>query len=450
MCLAAVSAIRSQPQAQAACPNPPVVSVTSSAVPADVCIPAGFTDNPIAFFDDFSWKSFVAMVWPVTQGQRGMPDMAKKVSDPGTRVFETLKNDWEVFRPDGAAPSDWNVVDQANPCGNGPVGFNDVVLASFSKFGNLGLAGFGDLVHALPAQNRTWTRYQTGFNRVEYDQIVQDKLYLRASLTKPPTFRNGAINVKAAWIDMTNVAHPERYYTRTALTFDPVSQACSPKTVGLVGFHIIQKTPTRPQWLWSTFEQVDNVPPPSGNTAFAYNDGSGAPMPPSDPNGDFPPADWASPKPYNVVRVKPIHDSTQATNTAYQKAIGGPWQYYKLVLTQWPLKKDPNKPIPPSQDGTAKNTFPGFGTDSTSFANTVLETWDQSKVAFGCMACHTATQKETDFVWAVEVHAFPPVSSLTTDSLRAKARPKAAVKLPPALQRLHAILEEAKKNPPKK
>lgn len=31
------------------------------------------------------------------------------------------------------------------------------------------------------------------------------------------------------------------------------------RKMGLVGFHIVQKTPSAPQWIWSTFEQVDNV-----------------------------------------------------------------------------------------------------------------------------------------------------------------------------------------------
>ena len=34
------------------CPNPPAIS--SSQPPADVCIPSGFSGNPIAFFDDYS------------------------------------------------------------------------------------------------------------------------------------------------------------------------------------------------------------------------------------------------------------------------------------------------------------------------------------------------------------------------------------------------------------
>ena len=72
------------------------------------------------------------------------------------------------------------------------------------------------------------------------------------------------MDIKSAWIDMTNVPNPSRYYTRLAWLVDPISGQCSPApvTVGLVGLHIVQKTPTRPQWIWSTFEQIDNVPPP--------------------------------------------------------------------------------------------------------------------------------------------------------------------------------------------
>ena len=60
------------------CPNPPPVTISPN-IPTDVCIPTGFTGNPIAFFDDFSWRSFIAMVWPVLQGQRGVPDTGKSI-----------------------------------------------------------------------------------------------------------------------------------------------------------------------------------------------------------------------------------------------------------------------------------------------------------------------------------------------------------------------------------
>src|SRR5262249_19719021 len=154
--------------------------------------------------------------------------------------------------------------------------------------------------------------------RLEFDQILGDKLYLRSALEKAPvTFKNGALDVKAAWMDMKNVSNPERYYTRPALALDPATLTCSPIIVGLVGLHIVQKTPSRPQWIWSSFEHVDNVPPALEGAQLSFNDGSGKTMPRSDPNGGFPPDDWANPKVYNVVRVKPVHTSTEMTNAGY-------------------------------------------------------------------------------------------------------------------------------------
>ena len=413
------------------CPSVPVVNISSPQTPVDVCIPDGFGGNPIQFFDDYSWRAFISMVWPAASGRRGMPDTSKDLSTSNVPlVFETLKSDWEVFQPMGAAPApatdppavSWNKFAGTNPCGS-PVGFDDLVLASFSKFGDLGEAGDkkqNPLVHALPAQNGTWVRYLTSFNQVEYTQIVNGKLYLVSSLQKPVVFQSGALDVKSAWVDMTGfpAAQAARYYKRSALVKDPSAQpgaACTSITVGLVGLHIVQKTPSRPQWIWSSFEQVDNVPGTAGVTGpFGFNDGKGTASPLQatplvDPNGGFPPNDFKNPKIYNVVRVQPIHTSTQTTNTHYQQALAGTvWRFYELVMTQWPLQKSPPAPIPPSQNGLPANTFPGVGAN-TSFSNTTLETWDQNSVfTGGCMACHTKTQSATDFLWSVEINAFDP------------------------------------------
>jgi hypothetical protein len=423
--------------AQASCPNPPLVSVTSSQVPSDVCVPSGFPGNPIQFFDDFSWKSFVALVWPALTDQRGKPDPAKKVGDTsGPLVFETFKADWELFQAD---PTGWNSFPTANPCGDGATtGFNDFLLASFSKFGNLGEAGFGNLVHALPAQNKSWVRYSTAFNETEYNQIFNGKLYILSNLkaASPLTFQNGSLNVKSSWIVMTGIAHPERYYSRVAKVMDPVTGACSDMRVGLVGLHVVQKTPSRPQWIWSSFEHVDNVPPaPQGAPTpptFAFNDGTGATMPPTDPNGGFPPDDLSNPKIYNVARIKPIHPSTQTTNAAYRTALGGVWQFYQLVMTQWPVPPQgvpPEGPVPASQPGSPNFTFPGTGA-TTAFANTTLETWDQNTIFKGCMNCHNvanANSPSTDFVWTLQDHAL--TSAILSAPMRAKqSAPLAALK----------------------
>jgi hypothetical protein len=288
-------------------------------------------------------------------------------------------------------------------------------------------------------------RYATAFNEIEFTQIVPNQWYLQQHLPATITFPNGALDVKSAWIDMTNIQRPERYYTRTAWLLDPVAGTCTQKTVGLVGLHIVQKTPSRPQWIWSSFEQVDNVPSQPGATGpFGFSDGSGTSMPTSDPNGGFPPNDIQNPIVYNVERLKPIHLSTQATNSAYQKALGGGvWQFYQLVVTQWPLAA--NSPTTP---GTPLNTFPGLppGNDATSFANTTLETWDQRSIFTGCMNCHDKARIETDFLWSLALNAYPPPVLFPPGfrALRSAAPLTAAeVKTQQLLKQLKTLMEAA-------
>src|SRR5262249_23558802 len=51
------------------------------------------------------------------------------------------------------------------------------------------------------------------------------------------------------------------------------------RTVGLTGLHIVTKTPTHPQGIWSTFEHIDNVPAPQAGRPFTFNNGDDTPMP---------------------------------------------------------------------------------------------------------------------------------------------------------------------------
>jgi hypothetical protein len=392
----------------------PTPVVDSPRIPRDVSIPGGFNGNPIAFFDDYSWRTFIAVVWPALTGQRGQPDPNQMVDGAGPRVFETYKTLEEVFHSDGSAPSGWNQFDPAqyNSCGIAG-GWGDLTLGSFSKFSNVGQAGFGNLVGPLIARNTTYVRYLTSYNQVEFDQIVAQKWYLRANLPGPSagsiTFNVGSLDLKSSWIDMTNIPHPERYYVRSAHLLDPLTGQCKLTNVGLVGLHIVQKTPSRPQWIWSSFEQVDNVPPaqPGAPGTFAFNDGTGTPMPVRNPYNLDQVLQDPTPPPFNVTRVKPIHPSTQATNQAYHEALSpnSVWRNYQLVMTQWPLV--PNSPETP---GTPQNTFPGTGA-TTAFANVTLETFDQNSPFTSCMACHTTTMRQTDFLWSLNDHAFPAKSA---------------------------------------
>jgi len=328
----------------------------------------------------------------------------------------------------------WDQFDEAkfNPCGV-PGAWGELSLGSFSKFGDLAQAGFGSLegpLVAQPASNPTYVRYFTAYNRIEYEKIASKQWYLRAKLTAEPggaVFDNGSVDVKAAWMDMAHVARPERYYTRDATVLDPVTGSASKRKVGLVGLHIVQKTPSRPQWIWSTFEHVDNVPDVKlTNGPFAFNDGTATHMPPKNPIPLDRVLQSPTPPPFNVERVHPINNSTMNANKAYRQALSGTvWANYALVATQWPAK--PNSPQTP---GSPANTVPGLGTATTAFANTTMETFGQRGISTSCMACHTVTMQATDFVWSLNDHAFPP-STATPNLIMAN----------PALRELRALLE---------
>jgi hypothetical protein len=392
-------------------------------MPSDVCIPDGFKDIAVTYFDDYSWRAFVALVWPAASPHRGAAS-TKGIAAAGPRVFETFKSTWEIFHADGSAPeSSFDKYDAArsNPC-RASSRFGDLTIGSVSGIDDIGQAGIGVLDPPLVAQNGRYVRTMTTFNQVEFNHIVKNRFYLRNALPVVPSprperpvleFPIGAIAVKAAWVDLSDMppALVKRFYTRTAMVKHATGSGCSPATVGLIGLHIAQKTPSRPQWIWSSFEQKDAVPPKWADWpgAFALHDGSVAPMPERNPLSLASLAPEPA-RPFNVVRAAdaPILTATELTNYAYQHLLAGtPWQYYRLVVTQWPrLEGNQADAIPANVDGSMANTFPGDGSFS-AFANVTMETFDQKGVQLGCMSCHNRARMTADFMWSVFDHAYP-------------------------------------------
>jgi hypothetical protein len=219
--------------------------------------------------------------------------------------------------------------------------------------------------------------------------------------------------VKTAWVDVTDLPAPlvKRMYTRVALVKHATGAGCTRTIVGLVGLHIAQKTPSRPQWIWSSFEQRDTVPPkwPDSPGSYVLNDSTGAPMPDRNPLPLAP----LLPEPvraFNVLRhgAAPILTRTELTSYAYRRLLTGtPWEYYRLVVTQWPrVEGNQALPIPVTLDGSILNTFPGEGAFS-AFTNVTMETFDQHAVQLGCMSCHNQARLAADFMWTVLDHAYP-------------------------------------------
>ena len=417
-----------------ACPMD-VVQDASSPVPlSDVCIPDGYSDIPMDYFDDFSWRELVAMVWPATAGHRGVADTSKKVADPGPRVFETYKSLYELFHDDGSEPKAFNQYDSAqmNVC-NATQGFGDIVLGSKNGIDDIGQVGVGELIAPLVAQNGRYVRLQTLYNQVAYDFIVKNKYYQRANLPAVPSprpdlpvvqFPMGSVVLKAAWLDMEGFtdAQKARFYLRMATVKDPNDGHCSKIRVGLVGLHIMVKTPSRPQWIWSSFEQVDVAPPKAfGNPGkFIFNDNDRSHVMPAENPLTLVPLAKQPVTPFNVTRnvMAPIHPKTELMNLVYQRLLHGtPWEFYQIATTQWPrLEGNQAAFVPATQGGEITTTFPGAGATS-AFANLTMETFDQGRPQLGCMSCHNQARMTVDFVWSLMDHAYPAKLTIAKSAL---------------------------------
>ena len=407
--------------------------------------------DPFPAFDNFAWRAFIALNWPaeLDGADRGVPDRAKTLGDPGKRVWETLKSRYELFQvgPDGepVAPAPWASYDGRNPCGEG-IDNRVKTLASFVPFAEFNQASFtlGVFANPLVAQNGAYTRYEIRVNEPEFSALADSGWSIGRNLPDqghPARLPAGSIAIKAAWRPLTAADTPTvraRYYVvegaeivDVAKTLAAGRTVCSKSDVALVGLHIAIKTRYRPQWLWSTFEHVDNVLPvgvgearePDAKDAgapYSYFDASTPDLGLWPPFGSRTvlPVDWSNPPrvgpaPMQVVRRHPIHASTMATNRAYWALPGikgTVWEHYMLVASQWPTFTNPTGP---ENDGLY---FPGLTVDpdtprenyqssdadkapKENLLNTTMETYFQD-LPSSCMACHHAVSnaRGRDFV----------------------------------------------------
>src|SRR5260370_37716022 len=117
-------------------PHPTV----SSQLLTELCFiehfPAG--SLPILLYDDFSWRSFIALAWSAKDGERGVPDGGLALGSAAGRptVFETFKSEWELFQKDGQDPNDWNEDGVLIPCDVSGLAFCDIVLRRSLKVDN--------------------------------------------------------------------------------------------------------------------------------------------------------------------------------------------------------------------------------------------------------------------------------------------------------------------------
>jgi hypothetical protein len=238
----------------------------------------GNVNNDRPAFNDFAWREFIYLSWPAQSGKHGEPDSSKPFGGKARSVvWESWKSLDELYPLDPKVnpPAAWD-----DPGPGGKVR-RAKRLIQVNRLSTINQGGkFASRAGALIAQNRTYVRYEVAVNKVVYEHIRTKKYYLPEVFHKAPRdtleFLPGSIIVKAAWMELTPQDDRARFYQAEADLVDGVKDGkpvVRSGVVGLVGLHIAHKTPTRPSWVWATFEHVDNTEPgPGGKRAsFRHN-----------------------------------------------------------------------------------------------------------------------------------------------------------------------------------
>jgi hypothetical protein len=277
-----------------------------------------------------------------------------------------------------------------------------------------------------------------------------------------------AIEVKAAWIEVTNLPNAGNYITMDATiptydTSDPaqwVPNGQKPAKLAMVGMHVVGSTAGHPEMLWATFEHFSNAPAAtyqyvntsgqtitvnqntSGNWVFTAN-GAAAPfnaeiaqsacsntiygIPPPVQNCPPPAPPTVAIKPSNVIRWKPwgaasntrpnpLDASAAASNTeiiSIHNTVTVPGgdirNNYFMTGTTWTI------------GGAAPNG--SFSVDPTKnevgtslLANTTMETFQQGNGntnadGSNCFSCHTTNTTSVS-------HVFGALQPLTPAQLK--------------------------------
>jgi hypothetical protein len=447
------------------------VPTVTSTIPND----APLTDQPT--MNCFAWQEFIALNWAAEAGQRGVADPNVPASQFGNPP------------PPPVCNNNGSAVALASKPGTRVLGmtsaFGDFTLDQSAEASGQWLAD--------QSGNLIW--YEVKMNLDEFQTIVSNQFYnatvqqTTASTGKNPTPGGayqvklpagclpgscpnngspvtGAIELKAAWRILTNpTTQSSRYLTSQAVILN--NGSCSTVTVGLVGLHIIHKTVTQPQFIWATFEQVDNLPPASPAT-FASNtctcqtaiptaciakpqstplyqnclstQTQGQTCTPNTP----PPYNTISagcqPYPIQVSRNRPISnnstDPVVATNTAAVQLItnsnaNSVFQYYQLIDVLWSGSPQDSYTNSPGQPGPKSPLSMSGATPDPSalpVSNVTLETYVQNLT---CLTCHV-NAKISDGTYASD-YSFLIGEAQSPGAMTAAVRSRRQRTLPPGL-----------------
>ena len=368
-------------------------------------------------FDFYSWLTFIAMNSPADGSPIGKGKMPRGDAKTKWEDLQNYRPLADIMLKDGAQP-EWGtriVPDLCKPLDK-PEGQKIVFQLGEEAFNQPFKTG------PLIDQDGHYALFDILMNRPMFSYVLAKGLYSKKgqqAFNEEVTFplgsnpskdkdgkdvpgRMGAIMLKVSYRILDPVKNKDiisQFHTTDALIYFPgppatrEGPACVEKKLGLVGFHVGHKTKFAPQWVWTSFEHVNNVPDEadlkSGKLLKWYNffrarcDGCTANATPTKPWD--PPVSLAFPTAFRsqVVRTTMLPASVLKEvaefNASFHAILKGTvWENYELLATQWPSEFDsPTDPL-----GAPAPTY---------LANSTLETFSQGRVPLAsssCMACH--------------------------------------------------------------
>ena len=381
------------------------------------------------------------------------------------RAWELYPSPKDVFLKKGATPPSLDKLPEDERCLNDRAGseieykqslrltetgelvgtqeFKEVETASRKNL----LDGYGELnqelslkdidaANQIPLVDRqgNYVVNEIRLNPIEYNQILAEKWYDATHLadlvksnkqfqflcskgretTTNRTFcdqyeAEGAMEIKAVWrvFDQRNLAEEKaKYYTRTRKISGKKGELLEQAELGLIGFHIMQKTSSR-GWIWSTFEHIDNAPSCANHETALYTlynneckTGKCQENRPYVKQPYFWDISDGEPKavtleeiaikdqtPSQICRVNSISKSAMEQNQKWQESLkasaeSSVWQHYQLIGTQW-LQ---NPGIPYSNTAVSRREIIPARIPLT---NVALEPYAQG---VSCIVCHTTAR----------------------------------------------------------
>lgn len=251
--------------------SPAAVLIPSGAVAPHDDTAGNAAATPASFPDKFAWMLFTQ----INQKSPHQHPVGRQAGNPQTNdaIWETWADDPLTFpaRPDPANPPQWPVPAQPRPIktlfrraliAKAEIPKTAAAAASLRipqvQPGGIAAGGVGEEVHR---------------NQVAFDYIIKNGLWYREGISAffanaasvandnaaftaaGVVFPRGAIEVKANWVAIEEKDKPKYHWNYSYIA--PTGNApASTQLLGLVAIHIISKD--LPNWMWCTFEHVDN------------------------------------------------------------------------------------------------------------------------------------------------------------------------------------------------